>query len=345
MRSPFSGWRFIRDENIMKTPITYRCFAMRTLACVVSIIGLVARSPARTAEPKISDTVARSGAATPQPPQSGFVTIRNGQLYYELAGSGHALVLIHGNAGDRRHWDMQFAGFARHFRVIRYDVRGFGKSSLPVVGAPYSDYEDLSVLFDHLGLDVAHVAGWSMGSGIAVDFALAHPGRTGSLVLVGPWVNGYSSPTAEAIGSGFALVREALARGGRTAAVDAWMQAPFFRDTICDRAAGDRFSEIARDHTFWAFSDMKSSRAVLEPAAIGRIAEIRAPMLLVAGDQEVPACMEIADLLAGSQPHAQKVVMTGTGHLMHMEKPAEFNRIVLNFLRRQSAPPSSRSND
>jgi pimeloyl-ACP methyl ester carboxylesterase len=123
------------------------------------------------------------------------------------------------------------------------------------------------------------------------------------------------------------------------------MQAPFFRDTICDRAAGDRFSEIARDHTFWAFSDMKSSRAVLEPAAIGRIAEIRAPMLLVAGDQEVPACMEIAELLAGSQPRAQKVVMSGTGHLMHMEKPAEFNRIVLNFLRRQSAPPSSRPND
>ena len=76
--------------------------------------------------------------------RSGFVEVEGGRLYYESAGSGAAVVLVHGNAGDRRHWDAQFRALAAGHRVVRYDVRGFGKSSLPEEGRPYSDHEDLA---------------------------------------------------------------------------------------------------------------------------------------------------------------------------------------------------------
>jgi alpha-beta hydrolase superfamily lysophospholipase len=89
--------------------------------------------------------------------QSGFAEVQGGRLYYESAGSGDAVVLVHGNVGDRRHWDAQFGALAVGYRVIRYDVRGFGESSLPEEGRPYSDHEDLATLLDHLGVEAAHV--------------------------------------------------------------------------------------------------------------------------------------------------------------------------------------------
>ena len=100
--------------------------------------------------------------------EDGFATVANGHLYYQVAGSGDAVLLIHGNAGDLRHWNNQFEYLASRYRVIRYDVRGYGKSSVPVIGSPYSDFSDLAELLDYLDVDDAHVIGWSMGSGVTV---------------------------------------------------------------------------------------------------------------------------------------------------------------------------------
>ena len=97
--------------------------------------------------------------------QSGYAEVAGGRLYYEVEGSGDAIVLIHGNFGDRRHWDQQVDAFTRDYRVVRYDVRGYGKSSLPVEGDPYASSEDLAALLDQLGISRVHIAGWSMGSG------------------------------------------------------------------------------------------------------------------------------------------------------------------------------------
>ena len=263
--------------------------------------------------------------------QSGFADIPSGRLYYEVAGSGKALVLIHGNIGDRRHWDHQFEVLARDFRVIRYDVRGFGKSSSPVEREEYSDHEDLAALLDHLGVKSAHIGGWSMGSGIAIDFVLAYPERARSLISVGPWVYGYLSPAVRSIIADSGVVGDALAEGGPTAAVDAWMQAPFFAPTIRDSAAGAQFRRIATDYSWWVFSHSSPQR-YLEPSAGGRIAEIEVPTLILTAEHEVPACLEIAELLDQSVPDSRKVVMAEAGHLMHMEKPDEFNQYLVDFI-------------
>lgn len=261
-----------------------------------------------------------------------FAELKGGRLYYETTGSSDAIVLIHGSAGDHRHWDAQFDALAKEYQAIRYDVRGFGQSSLPVEGEPYSDYEDLATLLDHLSIRSAHVAGWSMGSGIAVDFALSYPDRTKSLISVGPWVRGYSSPAAQAMFADMRLVGAALADGGPTAAVDAWMTAPFFAATICEPATGAQFRQIAADYSWWHFSHQSPKRELV-PSAVGRTTEIHVPTLILTAEHDIPACLEVADLLDLSIPNSRKVILGGTGHLLHMEKPDEFNHHLLDFIK------------
>lgn len=263
--------------------------------------------------------------------RSGFAEVQEGYLYYEVSGRGEPLVLIHGNAGDRRHWDHQFVALAADYQVIRYDVRGFGQSSLPSAGQPYSDYEDLRRLLDYLDVPQAHIAGWSMGSGIAIDFVLAYPERALSLISVGPWVNGYSSPAAESMFADFGLVVSALQEGGASAGAEAWMEAPFFVATIRDQAARQEFYEIAKDYSWWALMNA-SPLQTLEPLAVNRLERISVPTLILTAEHDIPACLEVADLLERAISGSDKVVLNATGHLLHIEKPVEFNSHLQSFL-------------
>lgn len=262
---------------------------------------------------------------------SGRLPVAGGEIYYEVVGWGEPIVLIHGNAGDLRHWDLQTETLAQRYRVVRYDVRGFGRSTDPAEGEPFSNHGDLAALLNHLEISRAHVAGWSMGSGIAIDFGLAYPEMTMSLISVGPWVAGYSSDAASQMFSDMRAVRQAARDEGNAAAVDAWMAAPFFDATIRDPRAGNRFRYIASAQSFLP-SDGPNRREGLRPPAAGRMAELDVPMLIVTAEHDIPACVEIADLLERTVPEAQRVTMAGTGHLMHMERPDMFNAIVLDFL-------------
>jgi len=124
----------------------------------------------------------------PTPLESGFASVNGARHYYEALGSGHPLVLLHAGIADSRMWDDQIHSFAERYRVIRYDARGFGRSDMPA--APYSRYDDLAALLDHLQVDKACILGSSMGGGTALDFTLAYPDRADALVLMGSAVGG-----------------------------------------------------------------------------------------------------------------------------------------------------------
>lgn len=297
---------------------------------VTSVFLLVAITVSCTADSG-SDTGKNEAMET----ESGFADVPGGQIFYEAAGSGEAVVFIHGNVGDRRHWDSQFLALAANYRVIRFDMRGYGRSSLPVEGEPYSGHDDLAILLNHLGVESAHVVGWSMGSGIAFDFALAYPENTSSVVSTGPWVHGYSSPAVRSMGADLGPIRAAAAAGDQPAAVDAWMSAPFWATSITDPAAAERFRQIAADHSFWAFGH-NSPQQPLVSRAVGRTREVRAPTLIVTAEYDIPACREIAELLDETVPDSSKVDIKGTGHLLHMERSEEFNQLLLEFFRLQS---------
>lgn len=262
---------------------------------------------------------------------AGLAPAPSGEIYYEAVGAGEPIVLIHGNAGDLRHWDRQVGALAERFRVIRYDVRGFGRSSDPVENGTYSNFGDVVAVLDHLDISRAHVMGWSMGSGIAFDFALTHPERTLSVISVGPWIGGYSSEATRAMFRDMGPVRRAGREGGSVAAVSAWMSAPFFATTIQEPEAGEFFRYVASGQSFLP-SEIENPRTSLSPSAYSRIEELEAPLLIVTAEHDIPACIETADALEQAVTSAVRVTMSETGHLMHIERPDEFNSIVLDFL-------------
>src|SRR5262245_27864256 len=121
--------------------------------------------------------------------ERGFADIQGGQLYYEAAGAGHPLVMLHGHLIDSGQWDDQFIEFARHYRVVRYDARGFGQSSKPENA--FAHYRDLHAMLAFLGIERAYLMGCSGGGATIIDFALAYPEKTGALNLVGAGLGGY----------------------------------------------------------------------------------------------------------------------------------------------------------
>ena len=113
---------------------------------------------------------------------AGYADLGDGKLYYEMDGEGETLVLCHAGFVDNRMWDEQWDSFTKHYRVLRFDMRGFGKSN-PVT-KPISRRQDLYWLVQKLGIECANFIGCSMGGEMILDFTLEHPEMVLSLVII-----------------------------------------------------------------------------------------------------------------------------------------------------------------
>jgi len=264
--------------------------------------------------------------------ETGYAEVNGTRLYYEAAGSGDAILLIHGNGGDRRHWDGQFEVFARDYRVVRFDVRGFGKSAMPVEGQPYRCNDDIKALLEFLGIPKAHIAGLSMGCALAVDFVIEHPEMSRSLIAVGPWVFGYGSKAISELLSALDKIPEILEKKGKESAQEYWMSNPAFKEAFKNPAVFDRMMEIGKDYTFWSFTH-EDPIQILMPMAIKQLDRIQEPLLIVTAEFDLKGCREMADHLEKTIPNSRKILIEGAGHAMNLEKPGEFNKAVLDFLK------------
>lgn len=263
----------------------------------------------------------------------GFIDLDDGQLAYEEAGNGHPLVLLHGFTLDRQIWDEQFVPLARTRRVIRYDLRGHGASALPGE-EPYSHVEDLVSLLAQLGISRTDLLGLSLGGGVAVDFALTRPEAVRGLVLADSTLGGV--PWSPGLLDEFRAINRMAREQGVAAARERWLRHPFFAPALerPDRAA--LLAEIEARYSGWHWLQRDPARA-LAPPAVERLAEIRAPTLVIVGERDVPDIRRTADLLAAGIPNATQLVMPNAGHLPNVEAPAEFNRAVAGFLDRLDA--------
>ncbi len=267
--------------------------------------------------------------------QTGFADVNGTRLYYEVAGTGHPLLLIHGGLVDRRLWDDQFNVFAQHYRVIRFDVRSFGDSA-PITAEtpPYSLEEDLYSLLKFLGIEKTYVLGLSMGGAIAINFTLMYPEMVDALIPVAMGLSGFEP--AEEDKASEAEVDEAIRSGNVARAVELTLR--FWTDgpTRTPEQVNPAVREKVRAMTTRNFERPEDENATqpraLEPPAISRLSEIHVPTLIIFGDQDVRDILKIADILEKEIPGAKKVVIPGTAHHLNMEKPDEFNRIVLDFL-------------
>jgi 3-oxoadipate enol-lactonase len=279
----------------------------------------------------LSLMVLTAQAQTKQPVKTGMAEVNGTMLYYEVAGEGQPLVLIHGNVLDHRYWDEQFLPLSKRFQIIRYDVRGYGKSPIPGPDVEYSDYDDLKSLLDYLGIEKAHICGAYYG--IAADFAIAHPNKCLSLIAAAPWVNGYSSPALQKASELFfrpwAII---LKEQGAGPARDFWLNSEMYKEVFQKPGTLEKVKQMVDESSFW-FHLYKNKRHLLRPPAAGRLHEIKLPTLIVTAEYDLEFCKEVADLMEREIAGAKKVSIQGAGHYMNMDKPEEFNRIVERFIR------------
>lgn len=265
----------------------------------------------------------------------GFVETNGTQLYYEMMGEGHPLVLIHGGYMDRRMWDEQFTVFAEHYKVIRYDVRGFGKSELPQV--EYSDRQDLYNLLKFLGVEKSYLLGLSLGGMIAIDFTLEHPEMVDALILVGSPVPGltqvplFTEEQLQQEMQRWAPFEKAMQERDIPAMVDALMEDVTLVPSLQYPSARQHVRENLSEYSFaWVLNPAPKQELV--PPASERLSEIVIPTLIIVGAEDHFQLHKNADVLEHGIAGARRVTISETHHMPNMEKPEEFNQIVLDFL-------------
>lgn len=263
--------------------------------------------------------------------QTGFVELNGTKFYYERAGAGHPLILIHAGIADCSMWDEQYHVFAQNFQVIRYDMRGYGQTAL--VDMPYAHVQDLGTLLNFLGIQQAHVLGCSMGGTTALDFTLAHPERVSRLIAVTCRPEGYeftSAPPSQLDAMEAAFQADDFEQLSELE-VQMWVDGPMRTPDQVNKALRDRvraMNVVALKNEALALGQPQP----LDPPAAQRLHKISAPTLVIIGDLDRPVMLSAADFMVQTIPNARKVVMSGTAHLPSMEKPALFNEIVLDFL-------------
>lgn len=264
--------------------------------------------------------------------QAGFAEMNGTRLYYEVAGTGFPLALIHGFAGDTTYWDDQFEAFAQHYKVIRYDRRGFGKSANPTEQR-YSHFDDLKALLEHLGIAQAHILGHSDGCGIAVDFALAHPDMTRSLLPVSGGPGGFTWPQelGDEVGKVFDAARENARKSGAKAGNETLLQVPIAKASLENPEVAARLVQMILNYPGWHWFNQDPA-AELNPPAAERLDQIKAPTCIIVGEREYEGNLLGAEFMRQHIPNAQKIVIPGAGHAVNMEAPRQFNEIVLSFL-------------
>jgi pimeloyl-ACP methyl ester carboxylesterase len=262
--------------------------------------------------------------------KADFAAVDGGRLFFELAGMGSPVVLIHSGITDSRSWAPQVGAFAARHRVLRYDLRGMGRSD--VGHGSYSNVADFVMLLGAVGFERAAVVGVSMGGALALDVALQHPDRVSALVLVGAGISGRQPPDAfktqmEEIEGLYerGLINQVVERE-----LEIWLYGKGRTAVDVDPAVREAVREMDQYNTERFPADAKPER--IDPPATGRLGEIRVPTLVIVGDLDVDHVQDAARVLSQEIVGARLAVMQGVAHVPNMERPEEFNRLVLDFL-------------
>jgi 3-oxoadipate enol-lactonase len=260
---------------------------------------------------------------------SGFADINGAKIYYEVEGTGHSLVMIHAGIADNRMWDDQFQEFAKDYRVVRYDMRGYGQTA-PVEGEFYG-HEDLCSLLKLLNIDKAYVMGCSKGGGVAMNFTLQHPDMTAALIMVcsGPVGFEFDEPPPPQWDELVAAFQAGDLEKTAMLETEIWVDGSRPPNSV-DAAVRDKviaMNLIALKNEKYTLG----KELELNPPSAKRLSEIHAPTLLIVGEYDTPYLKAAADYMAANIATSKKVLLP-TAHVPSMERPAEFNAVVREFL-------------
>jgi 3-oxoadipate enol-lactonase len=254
-------------------------------------------------------------------------------LYWEQAGEGPPVVLLHEGIADSRMWEPQWTEYSKRFRMVRYDMRGFGQS--PAAVGTLSLSGDLVELLDALELGPATLIGVSLGGSVAMETTIARPDLVSRLVLVAPGLRGFEMN--DETKAGWEEEEAALERGDVDAAVEInmrmWVDGPTREPDEVDPALRAKVAEMQRRaiEIHLEAGEEGDYQPLVEDWG-SRLAEISVPTLVIVGDLDRPEMLEITQRLEAEIPSARRVTIAGTAHVPTMERAEEFNRIVLDFL-------------
>ena len=257
------------------------------------------------------------------------------RLYYEEVGEGAPLVFVHEFAGETESWRPQVQFFARRYRTIAYNARGYPPSDVPDDPAAYSQeraVEDIRGVLDHLGIAQAHLCGLSMGGYAVLHFGLTYPERARSLVVAGC---GYGSGDRDAFRRDSSQVVKRFEDDGMARVADWYSRGPTRVQFLDKDPKGwqefhDRLAAgSARGHALTMQGVQMRRPSVYDLEA--RMEALRVPTLVVTGDEDEP-CLEPALFMKRKIPSAGLVVLPKAGHTINLEEPEAFNRAVLDFL-------------
>ena len=256
-------------------------------------------------------------------------------LFYEVNGSGFPLVFSHEFAGSYKSWDPQVKFFSRRYQVITYNARGYPPSDVPEQAAAYSQeqsVEDLYQLLRHLGIDKAYIAGLSMGGNIALNFGISHPDMARALIVA---ATGSGTTDRESFQNNMEGLARQLETGGMKAMAERYA-AESNRPQLKrkDPKSWDEFYQELISHS--ATGSALTARGVqLKRPTIfalkNSLQMLQVPTLIMVGDEDTN-CIEPALFLKQHVPHSGLVIFPQAGHLINLEEPALFNRLVLDFL-------------
>jgi 3-oxoadipate enol-lactonase len=253
-------------------------------------------------------------------------------IYSEVAGEGPALTLVHEGICDSRMWDEQWARYAESFRVLRLDLRGFGQS--PLEPGAFAHARDVIETLERNGFDSTALVGVSLGGRVALEVALARPDLVSALVLVAPGLPGHA--WSEGLRAEWAKEEAAFEAGDLDAAVEAsmrtWVDGPRRRPDEVDPALRARVAEMQRRAYELQRDAAEDDEELLVENLLERLGDARAPTLVLVGEEDQPDMRAIAERLEREIPGARLATIPDTAHVPSMERPREFDELVLPFL-------------
>jgi 3-oxoadipate enol-lactonase len=254
-------------------------------------------------------------------------------LYHELTGSGPQVVFLHEGIADSRMWDPQWQSFATRYRLLRCDLAGFGRT--PITTLPLTNAADVISLLDELGIASASIVGASLGGRVALEVAVARPDLVAALVLVDAALPDVD--WTDAVRTYGAAEDEAVERGDLDAATELnlrmWVDGPRRAAADVDPSVREAVAMMQRQALElqapqWADLD----EDLLVPDVGERLGEVRAPTLVIVGEEDVEDMQALAQRFATEIPNARKASIAGAAHVPNLEQPEAFDRLVLGFL-------------
>ena len=192
-------------------------------------------------------------------------------------------------------------------------------------------------LMEFLGITKAHICGLSQGSDIAIDFVLSYPSMAISLIPIGPQVMGmgeeeYTMASFDTVKTVAIHAFDLLKSKGAKAATDfLWTGDHVFGRSVVSAATRKALLQMGYEYSWWRYLN-KNKRGYTFPMAIRKLNEIKIPTLVVTAEYDLPLCKDLGNLMAKEIPNSKLVSLKNAGHIMNMDQPVEFNKLISEFI-------------